>query len=168
MSEITIPIEKRILVIRGHRVLLDADLAELYGVTTGQLNQQVKRNRLKFPADFMFQLTQDEKEEVITKCYNLNKIRFSAHLPYAFTEHGVVMAANLLSSEKAVETSVYIVRAFVKMRQALMMNRKLAEKISELEAKVEIHDEEIKTLFDTLRNLLAPVLPKNRKKIGLK
>jgi len=168
MSDLEIPIEKRILVIRDHRVLIDADLAELYGVMTGQLNQQVKRNRSKFPEDFMFQLTNEEKEEVITNCDNLNKIRFSAHLPYAFTEHGVVMAANLLNSEKAVETSIYIVRAFVKMRQAVMMNKKVTEKLSELETRVEVHDEAISSLFKALRELLEPVLPEERKKIGLK
>lgn len=168
MSQLSIPIEKRILVIRGHRVLLDSDLAELYGVMTGHLNQQVKRNRHKFPEDFMFQLTQEEKDEVITNCDNLNKIRFSPRLPFVFTEHGVVMAANLLNSAKAVETSIYIVRAFVKMRQGLRVNKKLVEKLSELEEKIEVHDEAIKTLFGTLRELLEPVLPTKRKKISLK
>ena len=168
MSEVTIPIEKRILVIRGHKVLIDADLAELYGVPTKRLKEQLKRNSERFPSDFVFELTKAEKKELVANCDRLNSLKFSTSLPHAFTEHGSVMAANLLNSPRAIETSIYIVRAFVKMKQLLGVNRKFAKKLAELESKVEAHDDEIKTLFDTLRNLLAPVLPKNRRKIGLK
>jgi hypothetical protein len=98
----------RILLLRGLRVMIDADLAELYGVTTAQLNQQVRRNQDRFPADFMFQLSSEERAEVITNCDHLRRLRFSPNLPYAFTEHGAVMLASVLNSERAVETSVQI------------------------------------------------------------
>ena len=115
-----ISIEKRILLIRGCRVLIDTDLAELYDVSTKRLNEQIKRNFTRFPEDFMFQITKKEKEEVVANCDHLIKLKYSTTLPYAFTEHGVVMAANLLHSEKAVDTSIFIVRSFIKMRQGAL------------------------------------------------
>ena len=162
MSDVIVPIEKRILIIRGHRVLIDSDLAELYGVTTKRLREQLRRNKERFPEEFAFQLNQMDRLEVAAKCGHLNNIRLSAQLPYAFTEHGVVMAP------KATEMSIHIVKTFVKMKEAMLVNKKVAQKLIELESKINAHDEEIKTLFETLRNLLEPVLPKNRKKIGLK
>lgn len=168
MSEIIVPIEKRILIIRGHRVLIDSDLAELYGVATKRLNEQVKRNLSRFPEEFAFQLNQEDRLEVVANCDRFNKIRFSYSLPYAFTEHGVVMAATILNTPQATEMSIHIVKTFVKMKEAMLVNKKFAQKLIELESKIDAHDEEIKTLFETLRNLLEPVLPKNRKKIGLK
>ena len=103
-------IEQTILIIRSHRVMLDADLADLYGVTTKRLNEQVKRNRKRFPADFMFQLTAQEKTEVVANCDPLTRLKFSPAKPFAFTEHGAVMIASVLNSERAVEVSVYVVR----------------------------------------------------------
>ena len=120
-------IEQTILVIRGHRVMLDADVADLYGVTTKRLNEQVKRNRNRFPADFMFQLTSKEKAEVVANCDHLAKLKFSPAKPCAFTEHGAVMVASVLNSERAVEVSVYVVRAVVKLREMLGTHRKLAQ-----------------------------------------
>lgn len=110
-------IERRILLIRGQKAMLDTDLAALYGVPTKVLNQAVKRNRHRFPADFMFRLTEDEKAEVVTICDHLQKLKFSPVLPYAFTEHGAIMLASVLNSKKAVRISVYVVRAFVKLRE---------------------------------------------------
>jgi len=168
MSDLEIPIEKRILVIRGHRVLIDADLAELYGVTTRRLNEQVKRNKERFPEAFAFQLNHEDKAEVVANCDHLNKIRFSSALPYAFTEHGVVMAASVLNSPRAIEMSIYVVKKFIKIKEAMLVHNKFAQKLSELELKVEVHDEAITSLFEALRELLEPVLPEERKKIGLK
>ncbi|MGH9427707.1 MAG: ORF6N domain-containing protein [Terriglobia bacterium] len=112
-------IEQTILVIRGQRVVLDSDLAKLYGVSTKALNQAVKRNADRFPKDFMFRLTQQEKTRVVTNCDHLSKLKFSPTMPFAFTEHGAVMVANVLNSERAVEVSIYVVRAFVKLREML-------------------------------------------------
>ncbi|MGZ8473375.1 MAG: ORF6N domain-containing protein [Candidatus Deferrimicrobiaceae bacterium] len=111
--------------------MLDADLAELYGVTTARLNEQVKRNRHRFPDDFMFRLNPIEKAEVVAKCDNLLRLKFSPVLPFAFTEHGAIMAASVLNSHRAVEISVYVVRAFVRMREALAEHRDLAQRLDE-------------------------------------
>jgi type I restriction enzyme S subunit len=131
-----IPLEKiegRILLIRGHKVMLDADLAELYGVTTKRLNEQVKRNRDRFPDDFMFQLTGDEKDKVVANCDHLKKLRFSYALPYVFTEHGAIMLATILNSEVAVKASIQVVRAFVKLREMMATHKDLARKLIEME-----------------------------------
>jgi hypothetical protein len=123
-------ISKRIHTIRGHRVMLDANLAELYGVTTIRLNEQVKRNRHRFPEDFMFKLNPVEKTEVIAKCDNLARLKFSPVLPYVFTEHGAIMAASVLKTKIAVETSIYVVRAFVQMREALATHQGLVQRLN--------------------------------------
>lgn len=158
----TADISQRIHAIRGHRVMLDADLAELYGVMTGALNQAVKRNKGRFPEDFAFRLTADEKEEVVTKCDSLARLKFSPVLPFAFTEHGAIMAASVLNSKRAVETSVYVVRAFVRMREALAAHRGLAQRLNELERK---HDSQFRAVFESLRALMEP--PKSpRRRIG--
>jgi hypothetical protein len=120
-------IERAILSIRGEKVMLDSDLAQLlYGVPTKVLNQAVKRNLSRFPPDFMFQLTKTEKAEVVTNCDHLIHLKFSSNLPYAFTEHGALMLANVLNSERAAQTSVMVVRAFVRLRQMLASNAELA------------------------------------------
>ena len=124
-------IATKILVIRGHRVMIDADLAELYGVPTKRLNEQVKRNPRRFPDDFMFQLTEAEKQEVVANCDHLNKLKFSSALPFAFTEHGAIQAANVLNSPQAAEVGVYVVRAFVRLRVLLASNKELAQRLSE-------------------------------------
>ena len=152
-------IERAILSIRGEKVMLDSDLAELYGVLTGALNQAVKRNLGRFPPDFMFRLTEAEKAEVVTNCDNLAKLRFSPHLPYAFTEHGALMLANVLNSERAAQTSVQVVRAFVRLRQMLASNAELARKLDAMEKK---YDAQFKVVFDAIRQLMSPPEPKRR------
>src|SRR5882672_7731975 len=138
-----LPLDERILAVRGQKVILDADLAELYGVTTKALNQAVKRNAERFPSDFSFLLTGEEKAEVVTVCDHLRRLKFSPVLPRAFSEHGVIMAANVLSSTRAVQMSVFVVRAFVKMRAALTDTRELARKLAaleqELKGRLDIH-----------------------------
>ncbi len=126
-------VERRILSVRGQRVMLDADLATLYGVSTRVLNQAVKRNRDRFPGDFMFRLTEEEKAEVITVCDHLRPLRFSPSLPHAFTEHGAIMLASILNSPIAVQASVHVVRAFVRLREVLATHKDLARKLEDLE-----------------------------------
>ena len=149
-------VERTILLIRGHKVMLDTDLAQLYGVTTKRLNEQVKRNRNRFPLDFMFQLTSKEKAEVVANCDHLAKLKFSPAKPFAFTEHGAVMVASVLNSKMAIEVSVYVVRAFVKVREVLGAHSELAQKLTELERRVESHDTHIRSLFDAIRQLMEP------------
>jgi ORF6N domain len=149
-------IESRILLIRGHKVMLDADLADVYGTTTKALNQAVKRNPGRFPSDFMFVLSQREKAEVVTSCDHLHKLKYSPNLPFAFTEHGAIMLASVLNSATAVQASIAVVRAFVRLREFLATHKKLAGKLAELEQKVEGHDDEITTLFEAIRQLMEP------------
>jgi hypothetical protein len=146
-------IERAILSIRGEKVMLDSDLAELYGVETKRLNEQVRRNLARFPADFMFQLTEAEKLEVVANCDHLVKLKFSPYLPSAFTEHGALMLANVLNSERAAQTSVMVVRAFVRLRQMLTSNAKLARKLDAMEKK---YDRQFKVVFDAIRQLMSP------------
>jgi hypothetical protein len=159
------PIEGLILVLRGQRVMLDADLAELYGVPTKVFNQAIKRNRDRFPEDFMFRLTKAEKAEVVTICDHLSRLKFSPSLPYAFTEHGAIMAANVLNSPRAVRASVYVVRAFVKLREALATNKEVLHKFAELERRLDSHDESIQVLLAAIRRLMAPP-DRPRRRIG--
>jgi len=156
-------IENKILLIRGKRVMLDRDLAELYGVETKNLNRQVKRNIARFPIEFMFRLTKEEKSELVTNWHRFNSLKHSSYLPYAFTEHGAVMLASVLNSPKAVETSILVVRAFIKLREILLANNKLAEKFKDLECKLEINDDQIKTIFEVINHLLVPPQKKNNK-----
>ncbi len=158
-------IEKTILLIRGQKVIIDADLAELYGVTTKRLNEQVRRNRSRFPEDFIFQLTTEEKSEVVAICDHLSKLKFSKTLPYAFTEHGAIMAASILNTPRAIETSIFVVRVFVKLREMLATHKELAQKLLDLEKRFEGHDEQIQTIFEAIRQLMAPP-DKKVKKIG--
>ena len=143
-------IERAIFVIRGQKVMLDADLAELYGVLTKVLNQAVKRNKERFPIDFMFQLTKEEKDEVVTNCDHLKRLKFSPTLPHAFTEHGAIMLATILNSPIAVQASIQVVRAFVRLRQMLASNADLARKLDTLERK---YDAQFKVVFDAIRQL---------------
>lgn len=167
MSNLTnkIFIEDLILEIRGQKVMLDADLAILYGTDTRSLNQAVRRNLSRFPADFMFQLNSKEKED-ITNCDILRKIKFSRTLPYVFTEHGTLMLASVLNSDIAINTSVQITRAFVRMRSLLASHKELAEKITKIEEKVSQHDENFKEVFDAIRKLILAPEPKNKNKVG--
>jgi hypothetical protein len=155
-------VEQVILLIRGQKVLLATDLAALYGVTTKRLNQQVKRNIERFPEDFMFQLTADEKDEVVANCNHLSNLKYSPTLPYAFTEHGALMAASILNSERAIETSIFVVRAFVRLRQMLASHKDLERKLEALE---ERYEERFQVVFETLDQLLT-VQNKPKKKIG--
>jgi len=156
-------IEQKIYVIRGEKIMLDSDLAEIYGVTTKRFNEQVKRNLNRFPEDFMFQLTAEEDEHLRSQIATSNKKRGGRrYLPYVFTEHGALMAANILNSERAVEASVAVVRAFVKLRQILLSNADLSRKVEELEKK---YDANFKIVFDAIRKLMMPP-DKSRTAIG--
>ena len=155
-------IERAILSIRGEKVMLDSDLAELYGVETKVLNQAVKRNAARFPADFMFQLTQEEHDDLVrlrSQIVTLKRGEHRKYLPYAFTEHGALMLANVLNSERAAQTSVMVVRAFVRLRQMLASNAELARKLAALENK---YDAQFKVVFDAIRQLMSPPEPKRR------
>ena len=166
-------IENRILIIRGRKVILDADLAGVYGVTTARLNEQVKRNLGKFPEDFLLQLTPAEFGRLMSQIAISNGGRGGRRkLPWAFTEYGAIMAATVLNSERAVAMSVYVVRAFVKFRQLLTGNKGLAKKLAELERKLterlDIHEEAILRLFAEIREILnpPPEPEKPRRRIG--
>jgi len=156
MTGILVPksaaIDSKILVLRGHRVMLDADIAGLYGVTTSRLNEQVRRNRNRFPPDFMFRLTPTEKHEVIAKCDHLHRLKFSPVLPLAFTEHGALMLASVLNSPIAIQISTAIVRAFVRMRESLATHRDLTAKLDLLERK---YNRQFKVVLDAIRALMA-------------
>jgi hypothetical protein len=162
-----IRIESLILSIRGLRVMLDSDLAEIYGVSTMRLNEQFKRNNGRFPSDFAFQLTQQEFADLISQFAISKKGRGGRRkLPWVFTEHGAIMLASVLNSPIAVEASVRVVRAFVAMREQLAAHKELAQKLSELENRVSGHDESIQNLFEAIRQLVEPPLPEERPKIG--
>jgi len=162
---LTETIEQRIFLIRGHKVMIDRDLAELYGVENKYLNRQVKRNIIRFPEEFMFQLSADEKNELVTICHRFESMKHSKALPYAFTEHGVAMLATILRSERAVAISIIIIKTFVKLRQIIITNKELAQKLAELERKTTRHDAEIQAIFDAIRQLMVPPV-KKKEKIG--
>jgi len=159
-------IQQRILLIRGVKVMVDADLAEAYGVPTRRLNEQARRNKDRFPDDFMFQLTDEEKTEVVANCDHLEKLKFSKALPLVFTEHGAIMAASVLSSPKAVEVSVFVVRAFVQLRETITGHKELARKIAKLERKLGDHDEQIMVLVEAIKQLMDPKRPPKTRRIG--
>jgi hypothetical protein len=165
-----IHIDSIIHVIRGERVILDTDLAKVYGIPTFRLNEAVKRNRNRFPVDFMFQLSKGEYDSLTSQIAITNKGRGGRRtLPFAFTEHGAVMAANLLNSERAVEMSIFVVRAFIKMRQTLAASAAFTEKLNELEKKlsgrVDVHEKAIVYVLGELRKLMQPpTLPAPKKR----
>ena len=166
-------IEAAIYRIRGENVMLDRDLANLYGVSTSVLNQAVKRHRHRFPADFMFQLTKDEADEWWL-AVNANRLRSQSvilkrgqHLkynPHAFTEHGILMLSSVLNSERAIEVNIEIMRAFVRLRQMLLSDAELSRRLDEVEKK---YDSQFKVVFDTIRKLTSPPL-RDRKEIGFR
>lgn len=185
MSKTTVPpaptplvqIESRILLIRGQKVMIDSDLAALYGVPTKRLNEQVKRNSERFPQDFMFTLTQQEKAEVVANCDHLAKLKFSKSLPFAFTEHGAIQAANVLASPQAIEMGVYVVRAFVRLREMIVTNGELVRRLDELEQTTEAlslrqdtfaHNTrvQLKQVFDAIRELMEPPETVKKRPIG--
>jgi hypothetical protein len=151
-------IQSKILEIRGQEVMLDRDLAMMYGVPTKRLNEQVRRNKSRFPADFMFQLTKKEKNNVVANCDHLRDLKYSYQNPYAFTEQGVAMLSSVLNSEKAIQVNIAIMRAFIKMRQLYFSYKELADKLTVVEkdynAKYKIHDKQIGEIFASLRFLM--------------
>jgi phage regulator Rha-like protein len=161
-------IASAILILRGQRVLQDSELAALYGVSTKRFNQQVRRNRNRFPADFMFQLTAKETSSLRSQIATLKTGRgqHRKYLPYVFTEHGAIMAATILNSTRAVEMSVYVVRAFVQLREMLASNKELARRFAQLETRLDkkltIHDEAIAAILSAIRQLMRPPAPKRR------
>ena len=160
-------IENKIYLIRNKKVMLSVDLAELYGVETRVLNQAVKRNIERFPEDFMFILTENEANSLVSQNVIPHKKYFGGHLPYAFTEQGVAMLSGILNSDRAVHVNIAIMRIFVKLRNLIEGNKELADKLNQLEAKVQRHDDEIKAIFDAIRQLMATP-EKPAKKIGFK
>ena len=163
-------VQSRIVALRGQKVLIDADLAAIYGVPTKRLNEQVKRNARRFPEDFAFQLTLEEKAEVVANCDHLRRLKFSPVLPYAFTENGAIMAANVLNSPQAVRMSVFVVRAFVKMRELLAGTRELAKQLKELEAKLtsrlDLHESAIVEVLQRIMDILNPPPDPPKPQIG--
>lgn len=161
-------IENHILLVRGQKVLLDTDLAALYGVRTKRFNEQVRRNRERFPVDFMFQLSTEEWNSLRTQIATLKAGRgqHRKYLPHAFTEHGAIMAATILNSPRATEVSVYVVRAFVRLRELLASNKELARRLDQLERKLGTHDQAIAGLVNTMRELMAPLAPSKKRRIG--
>jgi hypothetical protein len=156
-------IESTILTIRGQKVMLDADLAVMFGVTTKALNQAIKRNTERFPLICMFRLSADEKLEVVTNCDHLTRLKFSRSNPLAFTEHGVLMAATVLNSPQAVEMSLAIIRTFVRLRELLESNSHLSKKLADLERR---YDAQFKAVFDAIRQLMASPSEPPKPRIG--
>ena len=150
--------------------MIDAGLAPLYDVPTKRLNQQVKRNAERFPKDFVFQLSRAERDEVVANCDHLRRLKFSPTMPFAFTEHGALMAASVLNTPRAVEVSLYVVRAFVELREALATHKELARRLVELESRLErklaTHDHAIAGILETIRQLMAPPEPARKRRIG--
>ena len=162
-------IMNKIIVLRDKKVMIDRDLAKLYGVTTKRLNEQVKRNLKRFPDDFMFQITKEEKEEIILQFEHLNGLKFSPVLPYVFTEHGAVMLASVLNSDKAIEVNIQIVRVFTQIRQMLSDHTELRLEIEKIKKKVDNHNKNIEIVFQYLDELLEKKdNQKPRKQIGFK
>ena len=159
-------ITRKILFIRGQKVMIDNDLAGLYGVTTKVLNQAAKRNLRRFPEDFMFTLSRQEKEEVVTNCDHLRALKFSPNFPRVFTEQGIAMLSTVLNSARAIDVNIAIMRVFVQLREILLAHKELAYKLNDLEGKVGKHDKEIKLIFEAIRQLMAPPPEKPKGKIG--
>lgn len=162
-------IEQRIFTVRGQKVMLDSDIADLYGVTTKRLNEQVRRNRGRFPEDFMFQLTKEEATDLRSQNATSKGGRGGRRYPpSAFTEHGAIMLASVLSTARAVNVSVYVVRAFVRLRKVVATNKEGTAKLAELERRVSEHDEAIRSLVTAIRRLMEPPAPEPRKRIGFR
>lgn len=159
-------VEGAIHLVRGQRVMLDSDLAAIYGVTTKRLNEQLRRNRSRFPSDFAFQLTAEEltnlRSQIATSSFHGGR----RYRPWVFSEHGALMLASVLNSEIAVQASVRVVRAFVRLREMVAANTQLAAKLEELERRFDSHDQAIANLFTALKQLLEPSEPTKRREIG--
>jgi phage regulator Rha-like protein len=162
-------IERRIYLIRGHKVMLDADLAELYQVLTKNLNLAVRRNQNRFPEDFMFQLTTDETESLRLQIATSNKGRGGRrYLPYAFTQEGVAMLSSVLNSDRAIQVNIAIMRAFVKLREIMSTHKDLANKIESLERKYSQHDQELQVVFKAIKKLMEPAPVPAKRRIGFR
>jgi phage regulator Rha-like protein len=175
MSEVqlvpsTVQIERAILLIRGHKVILDSDLAMLYGASTKRLNEQVRRNRRRFPDDFMIQLTVEESDSLRSQFATLKtgRGRHRKYPPYAFTEQGVAMLSSVLNSDRAIEVNIAIMRAFVRLREILASHKDLARKLEDLERKLGEHDEKFQVVFEAIRQLMAPPPEPKRGRIGFR
>ncbi|MDH5669935.1 MAG: ORF6N domain-containing protein [Nitrospira sp.] len=160
------PLESMILTIRGHKVIIDADLAALYDVPTKALNQAVRRNSDRFPDDFVFRLNAKERLEVVTNCDHLARLKFSRSLPLAFTEHGAIMAATVLNSPKAVSMSVFVVRAFVRLREQIAANQTILKRLAEIDKTLIEHDTALVDLYEKLLPLLQPPADTPQRRIG--
>ena len=158
-------IERLIYVIQGQKVMLDNDLAELYGVETRVLKQAVRRNKKRFPNDFMFELTKEENQSLRSQNVILKRGKHSKYLPFAFTEQGVAMLSSVLNSERGIEVNIEIMRAFVRVREMLGAQRELTGKLKELETRIQDHDEQIQAIFEAIRQLVSPP-ERSRTKIG--
>ena len=158
-------IERKIFLIHGQKVMIDRDLAELYGVETKVLNLQVRRNKERFPVQFMFRLNSKEKRELVTNCHRFETMKHSTSMPYAFTEHGVAMLASVLKSKRAVKISIHIIDAFVRLRNWVATHKELARKLEQLERKIENHDEAIQSILKAIRELMTPP-EKPKREIG--
>ncbi|MFA5176799.1 MAG: ORF6N domain-containing protein [Candidatus Omnitrophota bacterium] len=156
-------IAKKIFLVRGQKIMLDSDLAGLFGVETKQLNRQVKRNIQRFPLEFMFRLTRQERDELVPIWHQFDKMKHSYVLPYAFTEHGVAMLSSVLNSQRAIRMSIIIVKTFVKLREMMSTHKEFAYKLNELERKIKIHDTDIMNIFEALRQLIG--IPSEKMKI---
>ena len=155
-------VEQKIYLVRGQKVMIDRDIARLYGVKPIVLRQHVKRNKERFPEDFMFQLTTAEAVAMVSQNVIPSKRALGGYLPYAFTEQGIAMLSGILRSKKAVQVNIAIMRAFVKLRQILSNNKELAHKLAQLEHRIEKHDTEIHAIFEAIRQLMTP--PKRAKR----
>ena len=160
-------IEQKIFLIRGHKVMLDRDLAVLYGVTTGNLNKAVSRNPERFPNDFMFRLTQQELKNLIFQ-FGTSRWGGTRKLPRAFTEHGILSLSSVLKSHRAIQVNIAVMRTFVRLRQMLSSHKELAHKLEQLERKIEKHDEDIHAIFDAIRELLELPQSGPKKRIGFR
>jgi phage regulator Rha-like protein len=168
-SPVPIPVESMIHTVRGHKIMLDSDLARIYGVESRRLNEQVKRNSDRFPDDFMFRLSPDEWEKLRrlrSQNATLKRGQHRKYPPYVFTEHGALMAANILKSKTAMSMSIYVVRAFIRMREELTSRRDLEERLDQIEKILLVHDTQLKELFEKIRPLLLPPTAKPRRNIG--
>ncbi len=162
-------LKEKIFIIRNKRVMIDRDLAELYGVSTKKLNQAVKRNIIRFPSDFMFQLTDKEQNELVTNCDHLKNLKFSSTNSYAFTEHGVTMLSSVLNSKKAIEINIQVVRAFIALRQLAVESRELSERLSELEQYFIQHCRENDADLKEINRVLTLLMDRTKPdKIGFK
>ncbi|HVI77933.1 MAG TPA: ORF6N domain-containing protein [Candidatus Acidoferrum sp.] len=159
-------VSAKILILRNQKIILDTDLAELYRVSVKRLNEQINRNPKRFPSDFLFKLTHAEYDNLRSQ----NATSSAGHggrryLPHAFTEHGAIMAASVLNSKRAIEMSIFVVRAFVRMRESLLINQRVVSKLSELESRLDSHDAELQELVEAIHELISP-LPANSRRIG--